>query len=86
MKTSNQQIAGIALIAAAVLVATIIQLSGRGYIRTVTHPTPPPQYLANGITLGEIVHKHYSVTQSAMMVPALIGTFLLFVPKRRHVA
>ena len=74
------------MIASAILVAIVIQLSGRGYVRTVTHPIPPPQYLANGITLGEVVRKHYSVTQSAMVVPILIGTFLLFVPKWRRVA
>lgn len=84
MKPSKRKAAGIALIVLAILVAAVIQLSGHGYTSVVTHPDTPPGYAANGITLNAVSYQHYSVIQLSMLVPALVGSVLLLLPKRSH--
>ena len=86
MKTSKVKIVGTALIVSAVLVAAVVQLSGHGYSRVVTHPDATPQETANGITVGPVVHTHYSLTQLSMLAPVLVGTMLLLFPRRVHAA
>ena len=96
MKTTKVKIAGTTLIVSAVLVAAVVQLSGHGYSRVVTHPGPTQQETANGITVGKVVythysagkviHTHYSLTQLSMLAPVLVGTMLLLFPRRGHAA